>query len=91
MRSAQAGTALPSKGAARKEAARKGSRVLSESAELPAFTLQQSGYEQEVAAVAARLQGPVCQIGARAQMIDAQTRTWRSRMARDFPRSGVGN
>lgn len=54
---------------------------MSESAELPAFTLQQSGYEQEIAAVAARLKGPVCQIGARAQMIDAQTRTWRSRMA----------
>ena len=55
--------------------------VLYESArEMPAFSLQQSAYEQEIAAVAARLRGPVCQIGARAQMIDAQTRTWRSRL-----------
>jgi len=48
--------------------------------ELPAFSLQQSAYDQEIAAVASRLRGPVCQIGARAQMIDAQTRTWRSRL-----------
>jgi hypothetical protein len=54
---------------------------LTESArELPTFTLQQSAYEQELAQVAARLKGPVCQIGARAQMIDAQTLTWRSRL-----------
>lgn len=48
--------------------------------ELPAFTLEQSAYEQEIAAVVARLQAPVCQIGARAQMIDAQRLTWRSRV-----------
>jgi len=55
--------------------------TLSESArELPAFTLAQSGYEQEIAAVAARLAGPVCQIGARAQMIDAKEQTWRRRV-----------
>ncbi|HKY95663.1 MAG TPA: methyltransferase domain-containing protein [Kiloniellales bacterium] len=49
--------------------------------ELPTFTLQQSAYEQEIAQLAARFRGPVCQIGARAQMIDAQARTWRTRLA----------
>jgi SAM-dependent methyltransferase len=50
--------------------------------DLPAFTLAQSAYEAEIAAVVARFEGPVCQIGARAQMIDAQERSWRGRLAR---------
>ena len=47
----------------------------------PAFTLEQSAYEAEIAAVVGRLQAPVCQIGARAQMLDAQQRGWRGRLA----------
>jgi hypothetical protein len=50
--------------------------------DLPAFTLEQSAYEAEIATLVARLEPPVCQIGARAQMIDAQERSWRGRLAR---------
>lgn len=43
--------------------------------EVAPLTLRQSDYEKELVTIAARLEGPVCQIGARAQIIDAKQRS----------------
>jgi len=48
---------------------------------LPTFRLEQSRYEDEMRRIAEAMQGPVCQIGARARIIDDKEVTWRVRCA----------
>ena len=47
----------------------------------PNFLVQQSDYKVELGRVCARLEGPVCQIGARAQTLDTKALNWRQRFA----------
>ena len=45
----------------------------------PNFLVQQSDYKVELERICARLEGPVCQIGARAQTLDTKELNWRRR------------
>lgn len=47
----------------------------------PTFTLQQSRYAEELERICGRLSGPICQIGARAQIVDTKRLNWRQRLA----------
>lgn len=47
----------------------------------PTFTLHQTRYADELERISGRLCGPICQIGARAQIIDAKRLNWRQRLA----------
>lgn len=47
----------------------------------PTFTLHQTRYADELERISGRLRGPICQIGARAQIIDAKRLNWRQRLA----------
>ena len=47
----------------------------------PNFLVQQSDYKVELERICACLEGPVCQIGARAQTLDTKKLNWRRRLA----------
>ncbi|MEM7221616.1 MAG: hypothetical protein AAF495_01470 [Pseudomonadota bacterium] len=47
----------------------------------PNFIVQQSDYKVELERICARLEGPVCQVGARAQTLDTKKLNWRQRFA----------
>lgn len=47
----------------------------------PSYLVKQSDYKVEIERVCARLHGPVCQIGARAQLLDTKELNWRRRLA----------
>ena len=44
------------------------------------LTLKQYRYADQIEAVCERLEGPVCQIGARAQVLDTKRKGWRQRL-----------
>ncbi len=48
--------------------------------ETPSLTLKQSRYRDEIERICASLEGPVCQIGARAQIVDTKALSWRARL-----------
>ncbi len=47
----------------------------------PVFRLEQTSYQDEIGRIAELMDGPVCQIGARAQVLDGKELTWRARLA----------